>query len=114
MLIYPALPKREEELAEHVEMWQAKMRRLEARGDKFKLAPIFKINALSMLIAGKAKECSDLWEADRDTSDVGKSYEELLTKVKDYPRRRKLDTSAKEKMQHAGEPMDVGTVSECN
>ena len=86
------------------------MRRLEAHGDEFKLAPVFKINALRMLMAGKAKEYFDLWEADRDTTDLAKSYEELLTKVKDYSRRRKLDSSAKEKMQHGGEPMDVGAV----
>ncbi len=30
MLMHPALPKREEDLAEHVEMWQDEMRRLEA------------------------------------------------------------------------------------
>jgi len=47
MLMQPAAPKREEDLAEHVEMWQDKMRRLEAHGEEFKLAPVFKINALS-------------------------------------------------------------------
>ncbi len=70
MLMHPAPPKREEELAKHVEMWQDKMRRLEAHGDEFKLAPIFEIRP-------------------------GNSYEELLTKVKDYSRRRQLDSSAK-------------------
>ena len=58
--------------------------------------PVFKINALRMLMAGKAKEYFDLWEADRDTTDPGKSYGELLTEVTDYSRRRKLDSSAKE------------------
>ncbi len=52
----PAPPKREEELAERVKMWQDEMGRLEAQGDEFKLAPVFKINALRMLVAGKAKE----------------------------------------------------------
>ncbi len=56
----------------------------------------------------KAKEYFDLWEADRDTTDAAKSYEELLGKVKDYTRRRKLNSSAKEKMLHGGDPMDVG------
>ncbi len=42
MLMHPGPPKREEELAEHAEMWQDKMRRLEAHGDEFKLAPVFK------------------------------------------------------------------------
>jgi hypothetical protein len=48
---------------------------------------------------------------DKDHTDPSKSYEELLAKVKDYSRRKKLDNSAKEKMQHGGDPMDVGAVS---
>ena len=110
MLMYPGPPKREEELAEHVEMWQDKIRRLEAHGEEFKLAPVFKINALRTLMIGKSKEYFDLWEADKDHTDPTKSYEELLAKVKDYSRRNKLDNSAKEKMQHGGDPMDVGAV----
>ena len=90
--------------------WQDKMKRLEAHGAEYKLAPVFKINALRMLMIGKAKEYFDLWEADRDPTDAAKTYEELLKKVKDYARRRKLDTNAKERMQHGGDPMDVGAV----
>ncbi len=55
MLMHPTPPKREEELAEHVEMWQDKMRRLQAHGDEYKLAPVFKINAVRMFMIGKAK-----------------------------------------------------------
>ena len=90
MLMHPAPPQREEVLAEHAEMWQDEMRRLEANMDEFKLAPAFKINAFRMLMAGKAKEHLDLQEADRDTTDLAKSYEEMLTKVKDSSKRRKL------------------------
>ncbi len=50
MLTHPTPPKREEELAEHVEMWQDKTRRLEAHGEEYKLAPAFKINTLCMLM----------------------------------------------------------------
>ncbi len=78
MMLSPAPPKREEELTEHVETWQDKMRRSEAHGDELKLAPIFKINALRMRVAGKAKEYFVLWEADRDTTDLAKSNEEGL------------------------------------
>ena len=84
MLMHPAPPKKEEDLAEHVEMWQDKMRRLEAHGDGFKMAPVIKINALRTLMIGKVKEYFDLWEADKDHIDPGKSYEELLSKVKDW------------------------------
>jgi hypothetical protein len=43
MLMHRAPPKREVELAEHVRMWQDKVRRLEAHGEELKLAPVFKI-----------------------------------------------------------------------
>ncbi len=38
---------------------------------------------------GKAIEYFDLWEADRDSTDQAKSYEELLTKVKGCSKRYK-------------------------
>ncbi len=63
-----------------------------------------------MLTIGKAKEYFDLWEAERDPTDAAKTYEELLNRVKDYARRCKLDSPAKEKMQRGGDPMDVGAV----
>ncbi len=50
-LTRPAPPKRDEDLAEHAEMWQDKIRRLEAHG-------VLKINALRMLMAGKARSAS--------------------------------------------------------
>ncbi len=81
------------------------------------MAPVFKINALRMLMTGKAKEHFDLWEGDRYTTDALKSHEELLNKVKDYARRRKLDTTAQNNTQDGGDPMDVGAVREnwdCN
>ncbi len=87
-------------------MWQDKMRRLEAHGDGYKGARVFKINAL--------QEYFDLWEADRGTTDVAKFYEELLIEVEDYSRRRKLDSSVKEKMQLGGDPSDVGAVGGWN
>ncbi len=86
--VQPSPPNREAELADHEEMWQDKMRRLEAHGEEFKLAPLYKINALRMLMMGKAKEYFDLWEADHDPTNAAKTYEELLNKVKEYARRR--------------------------
>ncbi len=108
--MHPSPPKKEEELAEYVETWQNKMRRLEARGGEFKFAPLFKVHALRMLMTGKAKEHFDLWEADHDSTNVKQTCEELLSKVKDYARRRKLDTTAKERIQQGGDPMVVGVV----
>ncbi len=85
-----------------MDAWQNKTRRLEAHEDEFKLSPVFKTNAWTMLIIGAAKEYFDIWEADHDTTDAAKSYEELLSKVQDYAKRRKLDSSAQDELQHAG------------
>ncbi len=55
-------------------------------------------------MTGKAKEFFDLLEAGRDPTNAKKTYEDLSNKVKDYARRRKLDTNAKERMQQGGTP----------
>ena len=92
-LMHPDPPRREEELAEAIDQWLDKLKRLELHGKEYELPPVFKMNALRMLMTGKAKEYFDMWEADRDPTDAAKSYDELLNKVKDYARRKKLDTS---------------------
>ncbi len=62
-------------------------------------------------MTGKAKEYLDLWETDQDPPAKAKeTYDELFNKVKDYARRRKMDTNAKERMQQGGDPMDLGAV----
>ncbi len=87
-------PKPEEELADHVEMWQEKVRRLEAHVDEYRLAPAYMINASGFRIymAGKAKEYFDLWEVDWHHTDAARLYEELLNNVKKYIRTSKMDT----------------------
>ncbi len=62
---------------------------MEAHGEEFKLAPLFKINALRMLMTGKAKKYFYFWESDHDPTNAKKTYEELFNKVKDYAMRRK-------------------------
>ncbi len=74
--------EREDELAECIDTWIDKRRRLEAHGEEFKLAPVVKINALRMLTTGKSREFFDLWESDGDKTDTAKTYEEL-NKIKD-------------------------------
>ncbi len=51
-------------------------------GEVVKLAPLFKINTLRMLMTVKAKGYFDLWEADHDSTNAKKTYEELLNKVR--------------------------------
>ncbi len=91
-------------------MWQDKTRRLEVHGEEFNLAPLFKINALRMLMAGTTKEYFDLWEADHDPTNEKTTYENLLNKVKDYARKRSLDTTARDRTQQGGDLVDVGAV----
>ncbi len=45
-----------------------------------------------------------------DHTDAAKDHEELLSKAKDYSRKRKSVSTAQERMQHRGDPMDVGAV----
>ncbi len=38
------------------------MRRQEAHGDEYKLVPVFNVNALRMLMTGRAQEYFDVWD----------------------------------------------------
>ena len=51
-----------------------------------------------------------MWEADGDPSDTTKKYDELLNKVKDYSRKRKLDGHVAKVVVAGGDPMDVAGV----
>ena len=42
--------------------------------------------------------------------DASESYEDLLNKVKDYARRKKLDTSVQKSVMAGHDPMDIGDV----
>ncbi len=82
---------------------------MEMRG--LQVGPLIQDQRTEDVDDGKVKEYLDLWEADHDPTKAKKTYEELLSKVKDYARRRKLNTNPKEGMQQGGEPMDVGAVA---
>ncbi len=105
--MHPDPPKREQEIREHVKMWQDRLKRLEAHEHQYKLAPVFKINALRMLMM-EGQGVFRLVEADRDHADPAKSFEELLNKAQDYARKRNLDNTAQKNTQHGGDSMDVG------
>ena len=61
-LIHPDPPKREEGLSEYIENWCERIRRLEAHGESYKLAPIFKITAPKQMLVGKAKGHFEIWQ----------------------------------------------------
>ncbi len=68
-------------MAKHVEIGQDKMNRSEAHGAEFKVASVY-----NMMMTGTAKQYFDIWEAERDVTNAGKSHEKWLTKLKDYAR----------------------------
>ena len=110
--MHPEAPKKEDDLAEFIDARVDKLRRLESHGEEYKLAAVFKINALMMLTTGKAREYFDLWEADSGKADAAKSYTALLNKLKDFARRKKLGSNVQRNMQQGSDPVDVGTVGE--
>ncbi len=99
-----------DDLAEHAAIWQDTIRRLEARGDEYKLAPACKINSLDITLTGYAKEYFDIWKAGWDNTEAAKSYEELFSKINDHARRHNLDSPPKKKMLHAGGPIDIRAI----
>ncbi len=92
-------------------MWQDKMRRLEGHGDECKLALVFKINDLRMLMTGKSKEYFDLWEADHDHTDAAEADGELLNKAKDQTTPLKI-TCSKEVTPWNSEQLAAGVSME--
>ena len=47
-LMHPEAPKNEEDLADAVDNWVEKVKRLEAHGDKYALPPLHKVTALRL------------------------------------------------------------------
>ena len=55
----------------------------------------------------KAKEYFKLWEAEHEADEAG-GFEEILNKVRDYSRKKKLDSS----VSRSKDDMDLGRVGE--
>jgi hypothetical protein len=106
-LMHPELPKKEEDLAEAVDNRVEKVRRLEAHGSKYALAAVFKVTALRCLMVGKAKEYFELWESEHEADEAG-GFEDILNKVKDYARKKKLYSS----VSNSKDDMDLRRVGE--
>ena len=88
LLMNPKAASREEDIAEVIETWEEKVNRLARHGDAYRLPEAFKKVALKAMLVGKIKDNYELWEADK------LSFEELLKKVKELARAKKLDTDA--------------------
>ena len=71
-------------------------------GEKYKLPPVHKIVALRTLTIDKTRDHFDQWEAEDKGVDEDATFENLLNKVKDYARKKKIDGR--------GSAMEVGAV----
>jgi len=112
-LMHPDPPKKEEDISECLDNWIERVRRLESHGTKYALPPLYKVTAMKLMMVGRAKENYEIWEADhKDDPDGG--YAKILEKVKDYARKKKLDSVAKKSESTGGDPMDLGKVDQEN
>ena len=88
LMMNPKPAAKEEEIAEAIEMWEEKVNRLARHGDDYRLSEALKKVALKNILVGKIKDNFELWESDR------MPFEEILRRVKDQARAKKLDKYA--------------------
>ena len=55
-LMHPDPPKREEDIAECLDNWVERVRRLESHGTKYALPPLYNVTAMKLLLVGREKE----------------------------------------------------------
>ena len=87
-LMRPAQAAKEENIAEAIELWEEKVNRLARHGEDYQSNEAYKKVALKQMLVGKVRDNFDLWQAEK------MSFEELLKKVKELARPKKLDTDA--------------------
>ena len=84
----PSQAAKEDNVADAIELWEEKMNRLARHGEEYQLSEAFKKVALEKILVGKLRDNFELWQADK------LPFEELLKKVKEHARAKKLDTDA--------------------
>ena len=75
-------------MSEAIELWEEMMNRLARHGEEYQLSEAFKKVALEKILVGKLRDNFELWQADK------LPFEELLKKVKEHARAKKLGTDA--------------------
>ena len=109
-LMHPSQAKKEADVATAIELWEEKVNRLARHGEDYQLNEAYKKVALKQILVGKVRDNFDLWQAEK------MSFEELLKKVKELARAKKLDTDASHgkagvalgAQQAQGNPQDQG------
>ena len=82
------------------------MRRLENHGAKYALAPLYNVTALELMMTGRANYSYEIWEAGHN-NDLDGSYAKILEHVKDYARKKNVDSAAKKSGSKGGDSMDL-------
>ena len=101
-LMDPKAAGSEAVISEAIEAWIAKTDRLARHGKQYELPEAYKKVALKKILVGKARENCELWESEKY------SYEDILQKVREYARSKKLDKDAS-----SGKPgVDIGAVEQ--
>ena len=83
----PKAATKEEETSEAIEAWEDKMNRLARYGEEYKLPETGKKVALKNMLVGNIRDNFELWEFECPKP----SFEELLKRVKDQARSKKLE-----------------------
>ena len=82
----PPQAKKEDDVAEAIELWEEKLKLLARHGEGYQLTTVFKQVALKKILMGKIRETFELWGTEKYP------FEDLLRKTKDLARSRRLDT----------------------
>ena len=114
MLMHPAPPKHEYDIADALEKWQEQERTLRAHGKNYELNVAYKITALKILMGCK-REREQFENMEREAKarhgdTLSESmFEDLINRIKEYAQQRRREESLR---KARGDPMDVGMLSQ--
>ena len=95
--MHPTPPKKEEDAAICLDKWCTQVDDIERHGASHKLADVYKMAALRVIMIGKAKDHFETLE--------NLKLEEALTKCKGYAIKRRIESE--QKKDSKSYPMDV-------
>ena len=87
-LMHPKQARKEDDIAESIEAWLKKVNRLGRHGSEHQLPDSFKKVTLNNILVGKLRDNYELWNMEK------LPFEEILRRVRDLARAKKLDTDA--------------------
>ena len=112
MLMHPAAPKHDYEIADALEKWSEQERTLRAHGKNYELNVAFKITALKILMSCKREQFETMERESKARHGDAISeamFEDLLGRIKEYAQQRRLEESLR---KARGDPMDIGSLNQ--